>query len=130
MLLTGKALIEMDMPTVSNIPLNLEVAAVLRREGFGRQSKVRPEIKSIILELLDHVERAHLLEPSMVYEIYPASEMSHRQIFQQNNNHSEGTPFHSFIAEAEQFAVAVCTIGPSLEQQVTNYSEQKESLDH
>lgn len=128
MLLTGKALIEMDMPVVSNIPINLEIMAVLRREGFGKQTEVRPEIKNIVLELLNYVEEAHLLEPSMAYEIYSASEMGNRQIFQANSTHSAETPFHSFVAEAEEFAVVVCTIGSSLEQQVTNYSKQKESL--
>jgi hypothetical protein len=123
-----KEVVKVDMSVVSNIILDLEVTAVLRRGGFTKPSKVRPEIKSIVFELLNYVKEAHLLEPVMAYKIYSASEIGRRQIFKENNTQVPGTQFHSLIAEAEEFAVVVCTIGPRLEKQVTDYSKGGETL--
>ena len=49
------------MPVIRDVPLSLRSGEVLRREGFRGQSKVRPEIKSLIEELLTSVEDSHLL---------------------------------------------------------------------
>jgi len=116
------------MPVIRNIPLSLRTREVLCREGFRGHSKVRPEIKSLILELLASVKKAHLLEPAMAYEIHPITEMSHRQLSLEGNVVVYGPLLPSLLPEAKELATVVCTIGPNLEKQVTDYFDQDEPL--
>jgi len=46
------------MPIIRDISLSLKTREVLRREGFGGHAKIRPVIKSLILELLASVKKA------------------------------------------------------------------------
>jgi len=98
-----------------HIPLSLKTSEVLRREGFRRHAKIRPGIKSLILELLASVKKAHLLEPAMAYEIYPITEMSHSQLSLEGNVVMSGTLLPSLLPEAKELAAVVGTIGPRLE---------------
>lgn len=116
------------MPVIHDIPLSLETSKVLRREGFRGQPKVRPEIKSLIEELLTSVENNHLLEPAVVYEIYNIIEMSHRQLSLEDNLVVPGSLLPSLLPGAKELAVIVGTIGPRLEKQVTGYIQQGEAL--
>lgn len=116
------------MPVIRDIPLSLKTADVMRREGFREYSKIRSEIKILIRELLASVKKAHLLEPAIAYEIYTITEISPRQLS------LEGKPvFHdpllsSLLPQAKELAVAVCTIGPRLEKQASDYFNQGEPL--
>ena len=116
------------MPIIRDIPLSLKTREVLRREGFREYSKVRPEIKSLIFELLASVKQAHLLEPVMAYEIYSITEMSHRQLSLKGNAVVHGPLLSSLLPEAKELAAVVCTIGPRLEKQVTDYTNRGEPL--
>jgi len=116
------------MPIIRDISLSLKTKEVLRREGFREYSKIRPEIKSLILELLANVKNAHLLESAMAYEIHSITEMSHRQLSLEGNAVVHGSLLPSLLPEAKELAVVVCTIGPKLEEQVTDYSNRGELL--
>jgi len=116
------------MPVIRDIPLTLKTKEVLRREGFRKYSKIRPEIKSLILELIASVKNAHLLEPTMAYEIHLITEMSHRQLSLEGNAVVNGPLLPPLLSEAKELAVVVCTIGPKLEKQVTNFFKQNEPL--
>lgn len=116
------------MSVICNIPLKLKTKEVLRRVGFRGYSKIRPEIKSLILELLASVKNDHLLEPAIVYEIYPITEMSRRKLSLKGNGVVHGPLLPSLLPEAKELAAVVCTIGPKLEKQVTNYFNQDEPL--
>jgi len=116
------------MPVIRDIPLSLETRTVLRREGFRGYSKIRPEIKSLILELLASVKQAHLLEPAMAYEICSGSEMSHQQLSLEGNAVVHGSLLPSLLREAKELAAVVGTIGPKLEKQVTDYFNRDEPL--
>jgi len=105
------------MPVIRDIPLSLKTREVLRREGFREHSKVRPEIKGLILELLASVKKAHLLEPAIAYEIYSITQMDQQQL-----------SLEGLLPGAKELAVAVGTIGPRLEKQVTDYTNQGEPL--
>jgi hypothetical protein len=102
------------MPVIRDIPLSLKTGEVLRREGFREHSKVRPEIKSLTLELLASVKKAHLVEAAVAYEIYPITGMR--------------PMFPSLLPEAKELAAVVVTIGPSLEKRVADYTSQGEPL--
>jgi len=116
------------MPVICDIPLSLKTREVLRRGGFRGYSKIRPEIKSLILELLASVKNAHLLELAMAYEIYSITEMSHRQLSLKGNVVVHGPLLPSLLLEAKELAAMVCTIGPKLEKQATDYFNRDEPL--
>lgn len=116
------------MPVIRDIPLGLKIGEVLRRQGFRGHSKIRPEIKSLILELLATVESAHLLEPAAVYEYYKVTGMSPNQVSLEDDKAIQGPLIHTIFPEAKELAFVVCTIGPKLEKQVTHYSKSGETL--
>jgi hypothetical protein len=116
------------MPVICDIPLSLKTREVMRREGLRGHSKIRPEIKILIRELLASVKRAHLLEPAIAYEIYTITEISQRQLSPEGNPGVHDPLLPSLLAKAKELAVAVCTIGPRLEKQVTDYTSQGEPL--
>jgi hypothetical protein len=116
------------MPVIRDIPLSLKTREVLRREGFRGYSKIRPEIKSLILELLTSVREFHLLEPAIAYEIYSITEMSRRQLSLEGKVVIAGPLLPSLLPEAKELAVVVGTIGPKLEKRVADYFNQGEPL--
>jgi len=116
------------MPVIRDIPLSLKAGEVLRREGFRGYSKVRPEIRILIRELLASVEKAHLLEPAIAYEIYTISEIRQRRVSLDGKPLIHDSPLPSLLSQAKELAIAVCTIGPKLEKQVTDYISRGEPL--
>jgi hypothetical protein len=116
------------MPVIRDIPLSLKTRDVLRREGVREHSKVRPEIKILIQELLASVRKAHLLEPAVAYEIYTITEVSQRQFSREGKPVVHDPLLPSLLPRAKELAIAVCTIGPRLEKQVTDYTSQGEPL--
>ena len=116
------------MPVIRDIPLSLNPKEVLRRQGFRGHSKIRPEIKNILLELIASVKKARLLEPAVVYEYYPVTGMSPSQVSLGGDKAIHGSLLPTIFPEAKELAVLVCTIGPKLEKQVTAYSKSSETL--
>jgi hypothetical protein len=116
------------MPVIRDIPLSLKTAEVLRRQGLGRGAKVRPEIKILIRELLASLEKAHLLEPAVAYEYYTISSMNGSQISLEGDKEIHGPLIPAIFPEAKKLVVLLCTIGPSLEKQVTGYSKSGETM--
>jgi hypothetical protein len=116
------------MPVIRDIPLSLKIKEVLRRGGLGGGAKVRPEIKILIRELLASVKKAHLLEPATAYEIYTTTEISQRQLSLKGKPVVHDSLLSSLLPSAKELAVAVCTIGPKLEKQVTDYTSRGEPL--
>jgi hypothetical protein len=116
------------LPVIRDIPLSLKPGEVLRRQGFRGHSKVRPEIKSLILELLATVKSTHLLEPAAAYEYYKVTGMSPSQVSLECGKAIHGPLIHTVFPKAKKLAVVVCTIGPKLEKQVTDYSKSGETL--
>jgi len=116
------------MPVIRDIPLSLKTREVLRRQGLGRGAKVKPEIKILIRELLASVKKACLLEPAVAYEYYTVSSMNGSQISLEGDKAIHGPLIPAIFPEAKELAVLLCTIGPKLEKQVTDYSSQGEPL--
>jgi hypothetical protein len=117
------------MPVMHDIPLRLKTTEVLRREGFGKHSKIRSGIKSLIFELLTRVKKDRLLEPAIAYEIHPITEMGHGRLSLQGNIVLHGPLLPSLLPEAKELAAVVCTIGPQLEKQVTKYFDRNKPLE-
>ena len=116
------------MPVVRGIPLNLQMSEVLRRSGIKEDSRLKSEIETQIGELLVSVNDEHLLEPAIVYEIYPVAEIGHQQLSLEGNAVLHGSALPSVLSKARELAVMVCTIGSRLEEKVTDYFDRNEPL--
>jgi len=116
------------MPVIRNISLSLKTREVLRRQGLRGGAKVRPEIKDSILELLTSVKKARLLEPAVAYEYYTVSSINGSQILLEGNQAIHGPLIPAIFPDAKELAVLLCTIGPRLEKQVTDYSRSGEAM--
>lgn len=116
------------MPVLRDIRLDLKKNEVLRREGFRGYAKARSEIDRLVTELLASTARARLLEPATAYEIYPVTGMEPDRVLLEGDAAVSGSLVPSTFPEAKELAAAVCTIGPGLEKQVTEYSRAGETL--
>jgi hypothetical protein len=116
------------MPVIRDIPLSLKTGAVLRRQGLGGKAKVRPEIKSLTLELLASVENNHLLQTAAAYEYYTVTGMSGVQISLEGDKAVHGPALPALFLEAKELAVIICTIGPKLEKQASGYTRNGQAL--
>jgi hypothetical protein len=116
------------MPVISDIHLSLKTREVLRRQGLAGGAKVRPEIKVLIQELLVSVKKARLLEPAVAYEYYKVRGMNGSQISLDGGKTINGPLIPAIFAEAKELSVILCTIGPRLEKQVTDYSKSNEAM--
>jgi hypothetical protein len=112
------------VPVIRNIPLSLDYDdEVLRRQGLGESSRVRPEIKKVITELLAEVEQDSLLEPAVAYEYYPITAMDSDRISLEGDRAIEAPLLSATFPEARELVVLIATIGPRLEKQVTEYTK-------
>jgi hypothetical protein len=112
------------MPVIRDIPLSLDYSEeLLRRQGLGEPSRVRPEIKKVITELLAEVEQDSLLEPAVAYEYYPITAMDSDRIYLEGDRAIEAPLLPATFPEARELVVLIATIGPRLEKQVTEYTK-------
>ncbi len=116
------------MPVVRNIRLSLKTNELLRRQGIREYSRLRPGIKSLFREVLAAMRSDSLLEPAIAYEIYPIREVRNTRVLLEGNVALDGRMLASLLAEAEELAAIVCTIGPRLEKKVTEYFRQEEPV--
>ena len=116
------------MPVKHDIRLSLKTNEVLRRGGFREYSKIGPEVKSLILELLASVNDLHLLEPAIAYESYLIAEVHHNQVYLKNGAVLQGWLLPSLLTSAKELAAVVCTIGPKLEKRATDYFSRGKPL--
>lgn len=116
------------MPVVRDIPVSLDTKDVLRRAGFRKYSAVRPEMKELIDELLASVKEDRLLGPAVAYRIYRVVEAGPEQLTLEGGAAVRGSLLPSLLPEAGELAIAVCTIGPRLEKQVSEYTRSGQTL--
>ncbi|MBA7561784.1 hypothetical protein ES708_03427 [subsurface metagenome] len=116
------------MPVIGDITLSLKTGAVLRRQGLGGKAKVRPEIQSLIDEQLASTDSAHLLEPAAAYEYYTVSGMNGSRISLEGDKAVHGPALPAILPEAKELVVLICTIGPKLEKQASDYTKKGEAL--
>lgn len=123
------ALRERKMPVIRDIPLKLDYSdEVLRRQGLGGRSRVRPEIKKVIIELLAEVDKESLLEPAVAYEYYTIIAMGSERISLEGDRAIEGPLLPAIFPEAKELIVLIATIGPRLEKRVTEYTKSGGAL--
>jgi len=110
-----------------NIHVAMDMDNVLRRQGL-RKGQNREKILDLTQELLKQVEELHLLEPAVTYDIYKVTSISHQQICFDNGTGLHGSSLPNLFPEIKEMVVAVGTIGPKLEEEVTVYLEQGQQL--
>ncbi len=116
------------MPVVKDISLNLKKSEVLRRGGFRGYSKARLEIQSQVEALLEDVSDSNLMNPTAAFDTYPVTGMTPERVSLEGNASVNGTLLPSTFPEAKELVAIVCTVGPELEKQVTEYSRGGETL--
>ena len=116
------------MPVIRDIPLSLKTKEILRREGIGDYSKVKPEIISVLQELLATLNEEHLLEPAIAYEFYAITQVSHDRLSLENNAVLHGSLLPSVLSSAKELAAVVCTIGSVLEEMATRDFQRGDPL--
>ena len=114
------------MPIVHNVPLILGTEQVLRRQGIGRRMRLKPEMMVILHELLATVN--DFLEPSIAYEFHSITMKRDGQLCLEEGTVLQGRLLPSLLPSARELAVVVCTIGPRLEEEVTECFNKKEPL--
>lgn len=115
------------MPVIRDIPLSLKTKEVLRRAGIKEHSKLRSKAETSICELLASGDEARLLEPAIAYEIYLITKVGKRQVSLEDNISLHCSLIHSVFPQAKELAAVVCTIGPELEEKVTDHFDRNES---
>jgi len=115
------------MPVIKDVNIHLKLSNILRRQGIGAAS-AKPQMKSITNELLSEIKKLHLLKPSFAYNIYSINSFDHDELLLEGNLTLHGRLLPAFLSGAGQISVVVCTIGPALEEKVTEYASRKETL--
>ena len=116
------------MPVLRDFPLKLERDEILRRQGFGSRAGTRPQIHEITAELLDMVESDTLIGPVASYEMYAITGMDADRVSLEGGGAVNGSLIPTHFPEAGELVALVCTIGPALEDRVTEYSRSGETL--
>jgi hypothetical protein len=102
------------MPTRS-FDLTLELDLALRSQG-GDPARARRPLREMAAAM---IERARpLLAPAVAYEVFDIAEVRHERLVISPRVSLKSARLVSALGGAQQIAVAVCTIGPQLEEAV------------
>jgi len=93
----------------------LGAAHVLRGQGI-EPTRARPEVVAVAQAVLD--EAQELLAPAALYTVLPVREFQHHSVTLEGGAVFEGPLVGRAVAGATELALAVCTIGPALEERV------------
>lgn len=102
------------MPFVTDFQISLEVAHVLRGQGIDDPQRASSGIVAIAQGVLG--EAQSLLAPAAMYVIVPVHDFQHQTVVLDGGATFEGPLVARALAGATEVALAVCTIGPALEE--------------
>lgn len=100
---------------VTDLHLAIEAAHVLEGQGIP-PSHVSPPLLAAAQEVLPEAQQ--LLAPAALYAILPVQDFEHQQVVLGHGLSFSGPLVARALAGATQLALAVCTIGPALEERV------------
>ncbi len=103
------------MPAVTGFQPSLDVAQVLRGQGVD-PDRARPDIVAVAQHMLGEVPA--LLAPAALYVILPVRDFQRQRVTLEGGAVFEGPLVARALAGATEVALAVCTIGPALEERV------------
>ena len=116
------------MPVIRDIPLEIREDELLSRQGMGEHSGRRAGMRERVLDLLHEVAGSGLLQPSMVFEIYPVARMTEEALELEGGTTLRGHLLPASLEGARELAVLVCTIGPGVEEESTACFSHNKSL--
>jgi len=107
------------------LTLNGEQYLAAQGEQFAPML-VKRGLLDTFYESLREVE--HLIEPVAAWDVFPIRGFQHGRLVLANGARFGDGPLASVTAGAKQLAVAVCTIGPGVEQRIEAYQKDKQLL--
>lgn len=93
----------------------LEVAHVLQGQGID-PARARPDIVVVAEDVI--AEARALIAPTALHTVVPVRDFHHQTVVLDDGLTFEGPLVARALAGATEVAVAVCTLGPALEEQV------------
>ena len=106
----------MSVSVVTDFPLSLEVAHVLRGQGID-PNRARPILFATARAVLD--EARSLLAPAALYTVLPVRDLQHQRVTLDDGAVFEGPLVVRALTGATEVALAVCTVGPALDERVS-----------
>ena len=103
------------MPVLTDLVPALKVAHVLRGQGVD-PDRARPRVVAAARGVLD--EAQSLLAPAALYTVLPVRDFQHQRVTLEGGAVFTGTLVARALAGATQVYLAVCTIGPALEERM------------
>jgi hypothetical protein len=100
---------------IQSFDLTLELDLVLRSQG-GDPARARPALRAIAAAMTARARP--MLTPAIAYEIFDVAEVRHERLVISPRVALKSARLAQAMGGAKQIAVAVCTIGPQLEQAV------------
>ena len=104
------------MPVLRDWDIRPDVDMVLRGQGAdpsGVRSR-RPSAVAIAEEAI--ATGTSLLQPAVAWDRFPVEGLRHQQLRLEDGRHLTGPLVAEHLAAAQEVTVAVCTIGPALEE--------------
>ncbi len=93
---------------------SLDVTRILRGQGIDNPARASPRVVAVAQEVLDEAQA--LLAPAAIHTILPVRDFHHQTVILDDRVTFEGPLVARALAGATQIALAVCTIGPALEE--------------
>lgn len=107
------------MKLVLDIELALHREKTFRMQGLRTTPSAADQtFHHLAQELLELTSKLSLLQPALVYDIYPIVRIEQDRINVEDGRFLEGALPAEKLRNAKEVAVAVCTIGPRLERHV------------
>jgi len=114
------------MPVVSDVPMPSNARGLLRHERIRKYTRAKPGLKDVLVELARRVEDEYLLKPAVAYEIHPLNRVAQERFRGEGVTASSYNAFLGPLsAKCHHFAAVVCTIGPWVEEEMADYSENR-----
>jgi hypothetical protein len=101
--------------TITDFRPKLEVEQILEGQGID-PNRARPLLFEEAEKVLEEVHT--LIEPLAMYDIVPVEDFHHQTIVMAGGASFEGPLAARALAGARALALAVCTIGPALEERI------------
>ena len=114
-----------QVTTVTGLQVLLEAAHVLEGQGIPASQASAPLVAAAE-EVID--EAQGLLAPAALYTVTPVRHLEHQQIVLDNDATLSGSLVTRALAGATEVAMGVCTIGPALEERMSELFAAGEAL--
>jgi hypothetical protein len=112
-------------PAVTDFQIALEVDHVLEGQGIP-PSRASGPLLAAAQDVIDEAQA--LVAPAALYTILPVRHFEHREIVLENGATFSGALMARALAGATEVALAVCTIGPALEERMADLFAKGDSV--